>query len=382
VKFSLRIIFTLALLASFIHQMTLFYFPVYLKSIGFSGMQIGLLIGIYSIIGIIFLFPIGILNDAKDSRGLLIIAYCALAFIYFAFISTEMFAAIVLLYLLFGLARRLVVTSEEAFVFKTLPKSKADTLGKYKFFHAFGAACAFLISAIIISRFGFVSVLGLSSFLSVGLVLLSFWLPKTTCKFISLNQYKQGFLKKPVIVFAVIIFLSALHWGAEETSYSLFLKENLGLSWVAMGLYIAIPVFILAFCSLKVGKLIDKKPDFSNLLILGLALSGIGHILMTVQVIAVSFLFRIIHEIGDAILLVVMLYGIAVLFKSEEIGGLNALFGLFMKLGSFLAALSFGPIGEHFGYHIPILTSGIIILLVIPLVFYFKKTIANLNNSY
>ena len=76
-----------------------------------------------------------------------------------------------------------------------------------------------------------------------------------------------------------------------------------------------------------------------------------------------------------------MLFGILVLFKKSEIGGLNALFCLVMNIGVFCSALVFGPIGEHFGYHMPLIISGFSSLLAVPLVMYFKKTIKSINNS-
>ncbi|WP_264861300.1 hypothetical protein [Klebsiella pneumoniae] len=40
-----------------------------------------------------------------------------------------------------------------------------------------------------------------------------------------------------MLLFAIWLFLFYLHWGAEFTSYGLFLRENLRLSLLGMGFY-------------------------------------------------------------------------------------------------------------------------------------------------
>jgi len=148
-----------------------------------------------------------------------------------------------------------------------------------------------------------------------------------------------------------------------------------------MGLYISIPIFILASVAFLIGRKLSKNPDFNNVLMLGLLLSGAGHIMMTYPEVYFSFIFRVIHEIGDAILLTVMVIGVGHLFKKKDIGGEGALFGLITILAAFFSSLAFGPIGEIHGYHIPLIVSGIFSLSAIPLVYKFKKTFSGISNK-
>ena len=57
--------------------------PIYLKDIGMSGLEIGVLSGITAIAALLSLFPVGYINDRFSTRGVLIVSFVLVA-IFFA----------------------------------------------------------------------------------------------------------------------------------------------------------------------------------------------------------------------------------------------------------------------------------------------------------
>ncbi len=355
---------------AFIVQMIYFFLPIFLKDIGMNGYQIGILMGAVTITGLLTIFPIGILNDRLKSKKLLAISFIFLALFYLGITIAKSFIILIFVFLALGAANTLSRTSMDTLIFKT-KKSNKD-LGKYKFAGMIATAAGMLIGAFLLSKFDFSTAFILAGIISIILTFVCNKLPSTTTEIVSLLEYKTRFMKKDVILFTIVFFLSAIHWGAESTSYTLFLKTNLGLGFTDIGWFMAVPVIFLGLTALKVSHILDAKPDFRKLLVLGLFLSGIGHITMTYPNILTSFISRIIHEIGDGIVLLIMMFGMTKLFHVSKIGGLSALFSLITMIAAFIGALIFGPIGENFGYHVPLIATGIISLIAIPFVQYKK----------
>jgi len=376
----MKLVNSLIFLKAIIFQMSFFYLPSYLKDLGLSGWEIGILFGIFNITGLVLILPMGIMNDRLISKKLLAISFIMYGFAYLMIGKTEAFIMLIPIIFFIGLANILSRTSFDAIILKTI-KNKEKELAVNMFYRTFGSALGFLVSGFILVKYEFSIIFLISAIVFLVLTVLSFRLPVTTTEIIPITEYKKSFLRKDVLVFAAVLFIFNIHFGAEQTSYTLFLKENLGLDWIGIGAYMGISVAILALTCLYVGKRLSNNSDFTNIMMLGLALSGIGHILMINPSFGISLFWRCIHEIGDAFILVIGLYGVSCLFKKKEIGGENALFGLVTIISAFLSSLIFGPMGETYGYHIPIIISGFAALLAIPVLYRFKRLLANVNGK-
>ncbi|MBU0530831.1 MAG: MFS transporter, partial [Nanoarchaeota archaeon] len=165
------------------------------------------------------------------------------------------------------------------------------------------------------------------------------------------------------------------HWGAESTSYGLFLQNNLGLDIFMVSLYSAFAIIPLALTSYYFGKRIDKKGmNMRNLFAAGLIISGVFHILHTVPIPWLSFIFRLGHEAGDGIAFIAVFFWISKLFSKNRIGGDSSLMFTVMLLGQVVGSLVFGPLGQLMGYHIPLIISGFTnILCAVLLVIFVRK---------
>ena len=177
----------------------------------------------------------------------------------------------------------------------------------------------------------------------------------------TLREYLDDLRGPGVVGFWVWLFLFSLHWGAEMTSYGLFLREDLGLTLTGMGWYMGIEFVIIAATCLWAGPRCDRGLDPRRLAMAGLVVSGLGQVFMCVPVLWFSVLCRALHGVGDGLIVIVMYLGIERLFDRSRIGGHNSAVNLVMMTGSFAGALASGPAGECFGYEVPLIATGVLV---------------------
>ena len=201
------------------------------------------------------------------------------------------------------------------------------------------------------------------------LVILTWCLPLTRKQQSPLMQYGRDFWSGPVLFFVTWLFLFTLHWGAENTSMGLFLKNDLGLGPLGVGLYLSGEFITIGLTVYFYGRYGSGKLSPFAVLALGLATSGIGHIYMTYPVVAWSFMWRLVHGFGDGLILLITYTTIARLFHVDRIGGNAGLISFATTLGVLAGSLIYGPVGASYGYQVPFIISGITSLALIPLAY-------------
>jgi MFS family permease len=75
-----------------------------------------------------------------------------------------------------------------------------------------------------------------------------------------------------------------------------------------------------------------------------------------------SFLFRIVHELGDGFLAALIFVFISRLFEKENIGGSSGILTAVMTLGHMVGALAFSVIGYAYGLQYPFIISGLFLI--------------------
>ena len=370
-KRNLWLSFSISALTGFAFFLGNFYFSPYLKSLGFSGQEIGIIFALQSISAILFVIPAGFSSDkfspkyiALPASFLLIVFSIILAFV-------QSFWLLCLFVFTFGASYNALKTSINTEVFKdTIRENAGKIFGIYHFTGAFAVGAAMILGGLILDSYSFSYIFLLSGIIFTFIFIASFRLSALPTVDIDLKKNFSAIKRKNVLIFSLILFLFALHWGAEATSYGLFLKENLGLTNGNMGFYMAGENLFLGASALFFGFILQKeKISLKKILILGLFLSGITHILMCIENVPLSAFFRMIHGIGDGIMVVFMFFGIRRFFEVERIGGNSSIIMFITLLAGFTGSLVFGPLGENMGYQYPLIISGIVALLAIPLVF-------------
>lgn len=356
----LTLLFFFSLFASFIS----FSVPIYLSSIGLNGYEIGLLVSLYAIASIFVAFPTGIINDKWTIRLTLVVGMALLAAFFLGLGFFESFVIFMPLFLIGGLGNNLGDVSLRTLLFKTkIEGMEGRKFGSFSLTRIIAMSCGLFIGGGLVFLVGFP--LGLKIMGLIYLVLIPFVSFKSTARYkVKLKEYGRDMLNAKVISIGIVMFLFSLHWGAERTSYGLFLRTNLGLDMFMVGLYTSLTIPFLGLTSYYFGRRIDAgKSNMRRIFFVGMIVSGVFHILNTVPVPWFSFLMRIFHEAGDGMADIAVYFWISRLFNTERIGGGSGVMFAVMLMGQVTGSLIFGPIGQIYGYHIPLIISGITSIL-------------------
>ncbi|MEK6973357.1 MAG: MFS transporter [archaeon] len=352
-----------------------FFLPLYLFAIKLSGIEIGTLIGTYAIAGLFISLPTGIANDRLSTKQSLILGLIAMGISLFGMAFFREFLLLLPCFLIGGFGYNISSVSLQSIVLKGEHKKNEEgkKLGKFNLFLYLGSATGFLLGGITLTFINFQSFFQAAGILLFCIAILALFLNDSKTSQIHVEEYKKDFMTKKVLLFLIPLLLFTFHWGAETTSYALFLKQAFSLDTGMMGIYMSIPVICLAIVSYFGGKWIDKKGAYKKMFLFAILISGIGHILMIYPNLYVSFFFRVMHEIGDGLAMIAIIFWTAKLFEKEKIGGHSSAITTLSLCAQFLGSVIFGPVGESFGYGIPLAISGALILIAIPFVMLSKK---------
>ena len=363
-------------LNSFLLYSMHFFWAPYLLSIGITGWQLGIIFGAFSLAGLINTLPSGFINDRVNSKKLVMLGVVLMSLFVFGVIITENFYVILAAFTIGGLGRNLFKISIDSFFLKS-EKVQNDSkkighfLGASQFAYGAGVIASGYLQTFLPLK---TIVLTISVLLLTNLILAAFLSSRATFSF-KILEYKNDIFKKEILLFFVIFFLFALHFGSEDVAYGPFLKNNLGLSTKAMGLYIGLGVACMSLPAIIASRKVQNGSKSINLLYFGLLLSGAGYLMSAYPSLYPSFIGRVIHEIGDAVMFIFLYHGISKLFPSARLGGNLGVVIFVVIIGTTAGSLIFGPIGDKFGFEWPIILASISTLLTIPLITYYRHLI-------
>jgi len=343
---------------------TLFFLvPLHLLKIGFSGWQIGTVVSFYGVAPLIFSFPVGWINDRFSIRRIVQGALFLLCFLFLLLAFTDNFYLLCGVFLFLGIANNALDVSLNSLYYKD--DTQPDLNKKYgmlAFWLALGTATGTISGGTLVHFANFrILFFVYSAFL---LMVLSFTrkIGKERFSVISMKQYRLDLVNRKTILFSILIFILALHWGVEGTVYSPFLKTNFGLNDLQLSLYISISLFFLAFSGLAIAFMRFDVRLNQKVFLSALFVSGLGHILMVNPNVYVSLSFRIMHEIGDGVMGALIFLFISRLFQKESIGGSSGILLALMTLGHMLGAQIFAPVGYQLGMSYPFIISGLLLI--------------------
>jgi len=343
---------------------TLFFLvPLHLLKIGLTGWQIGTVVSFYGIAPLIFSFPVGWINDHLSIRRIIQGALTLLCVLFLLLAFVNNFYILCCVFLFLGIANNALDVSLNSLYYKD--DARLDLNKKYgtlAFWLALGTATGTISGGTLVYFADFRLLFFVySAFL---LVVLSFTREVGKEKFnvVALKQYRLDLINRKTILFSILIFVLALHWGVEGTVYSPFLKTYFNLNDLQLSLYISISLFFLAFSGLAIAFLRFDARLNQKIFLFALFISGSGQILMINPNVYASLFFRIIHEIGDGLMGALIFLFISRLFQKESIGGSSGILLAMMTLGHMLGAQIFAPIGYKLGLSYPFIISGFLLI--------------------
>ena len=264
-------IWALSLLMSSVY----FFLPLHLKNnLHFSGLEIGILYAAASLNALLVTFPLGVAGDRYPLLPLLRGALLLSGLCLWGLGHLRDYLAYLVAFWGFGLGLHAFRIALDTLVFKSTGADSVRVLSRYNAWRMAGMMTGTLLGGFLFYRLGFAESLQLLALVPVLLVLPTFKLPRLAVHYSPLWQYGRDFCHRPVLFFATWLFLFCLHWGAETTSYGLFLQERLGLTPQGMGLYMAVEFGVLAVTAYLYGRFWYGR--LSPLTFLSLALRHLG----------------------------------------------------------------------------------------------------------
>jgi MFS family permease len=341
-----------------------FLIPLYFLKIGLNGWQIGFIVSLYGFAPLLFSFPTGWINDRFSIIRIIRGALAALSLLFLLIGWTANFYLLALIFLFLGIANNALDVSLNSLYYKD--ETDMDLNKKYSllaFWLALGTATGTFLGGVLTYYYDFRMMFFIYSVFLLIILLGVKNISQEKFFAVPLKEYRLNLFNRKTILFAVMIFILTLHWGAEGTVYSPFLREFFGLNNLQISLYISVPLFALALSSFFLGLIKYNSLKNKNFFLSAMFLSGIGLILMVNNNVYLSFFFRVCHEIGDGFLGALIVLYISRLFEKRSIGGSSGVLLATMTLGHMVGALIFSPLGQNTGLQIPFLISGSLLVL-------------------
>jgi len=343
---------------------TIFFLaPLYFLKIGFNGWQIGVIISLYAFAPLLFSFPTGWINDRFSMRRVIQSALLSLSLLFLLVSGARNFFLIAFLFLFLGMANNALDVSLNSLYFKDEREMDLNRkYGQLTFWMSLGPAVGTLLGGILI-YFSSFQILFYTFSLFILLVFVSLRnFGGEKFELVSLTEYRHNLFRRKTILFSFLIFFLTLHWGVEGTVYTPFLKKFFHLNNFQLALYISPPLFTLALSAFLISLLRYNARINKRIFLLSMLLSGAGLILMVNRSVLLSFLFRIVHEIGDGAMGALNVLFISRLFEKRSIGGSSGILVAVMTLGNMVGALLFSPLGHKAGLQYPFLLAGLLLV--------------------
>jgi MFS family permease len=349
----------------FTFWMVIAYLPLLFHAYGFTDTQIGFVIGLNSLSSIILVFPLGIFSDYSSPKKIVVFgAICYSAYFLlltvvkdFYFICAVVFlgglGAASISIILISLYLKLIGENDRG------KKVSVMHLGCYLGFGAGPLAGGYLYEIV-----GPVTMFNYAFVLSVVLLLLTFFLRDYPPVVFSFKDYKKD-MKDPKALFLIAaVFMLGTHFGVEQSSFSLFMKNNIGLHNTEIGLvFFALGLWMGVLVPFA-GKILDRKPGAFLFFALGLFVSSIFQVLTAYTTTFTNLLFiRLIHTFGDMLAILEMDVLTSLFFPAKRLGGNSGILFCVRTSAIFLCAYLSGYLNDTGGYGVSFIVNGIMVLL-------------------
>ncbi|MEJ5300033.1 MAG: MFS transporter [Thermodesulforhabdaceae bacterium] len=340
------------------------FLPLHLRSIDLSPEKAGVVMGVYSIAALIFMIPLGVLSDRVGAKSMLMIGL-GLTLLHIAGLyHASEFLALLCVTFIGGIGWAIFQTVLYALFLKVIPEEgKALNISLYQARLFVGFGIGPLLGGLLIQDGGYGLVLKVSALVGVFLGMCFAALPSAKLSVFKWLDYCKDILHKPPLLFLLLYFVYGLHFGVEQSGFSVlmddlfFSSREIGLVYMAIGIWMG---FLAPFA----GRWIDVTERIAPFLIGGIVVSSFFHILTAY---ATSFsgmvIIRLLHTLGDTY--VILSFGLltALLFPEERMGGNSAVVYTVRTLGTFSGNVLTGVVAAKLGISGAFVLSGGVIMV-------------------
>jgi predicted MFS family arabinose efflux permease len=352
---------------NFVRGMTVttvfFLAPLHFIALGFDGLAIGLVVSLFAAAPIVFSFPTGWINDRLSMGKVILGGLLAMSALFVAAGFVRSLPVMAGLFLLLGVVNNALNVSANSLYYKDESETDPNRkYGVYILWNSLGPPAGLFLGSLLAEAAGFRTLVIVFAGLTAAAALVLRGFDGERFAAVSIRDYRFSVFNRKTLLFSVLLFVLALHWGTEGTVYGPFLKSRFGLGDPGVAFYIAGAYLALALAAFLVSRLKYDPVLNRRLFLLGMAMSGLGLVLMTRGDVRLSFLFRFIHEGGDGLMGAFAVLYISRLFEKKTIGGSAGILTALQTSGHMAGTLAFSWLGFRAGLHVPMVVAGVILL--------------------
>ena len=235
------------------------YITIYWVDMGFSHLQVGILIAVFPLVSLALMIPFGVFVDRISPKKMVIVSQFIFALAIAGLMMTQDFWMTMLLLALGGAGSALFNNALPALFYKTLGASiRGLKLGFFTAGILVGYGLGSLLGGYIYTGFDMNAIFLFSLIGTVPMVILSLFLADVPGTRIKLSDYRADLSSKSVLVFVILVFAFSLHAGAEQSSFSLFLNKEINLDMESVGWLFFIHANVMAVLSIVSGYYADR----------------------------------------------------------------------------------------------------------------------------
>ncbi len=343
---------------------SLFLAPLYFLKLGFGGAAIGLIVSAFAVAPLVLSFPTGWVNDRLSMKNVVLGGLAAESLSFLLIGAARGPAPMAAAFLLLGLSNNALDVSINSLYYKDGADARPNRkYGTYIFWMSIGPPAGLVAGGLLTQLGGFRLLVAVFAALTLLAALAVRGFGAERFSVVRLADYRSRILNPRTLAFAGLLFILASHWGVEGTVYSPFLRERFGLGDLGVAAYMALAYLGLAFSALAVGRLAFDPARNRRLLLAGMALSGLGLVLMVQDDLRLSFLFRVVHECGDGMMGALVLLTVSRLFEKHLIGGSAGILMSIQTAGQIAGAIVFPSLGYRLGLQVPFFVAGALLLI-------------------
>jgi MFS family permease len=347
----------------FTFWMVLAYLPILFKSYNFTDQQIGVAIGLNSLSSILLVLPFGVFSDYfSPKRTLSLGAMCYSGYFLLLIFLTDFYR------LCFALILGGVGASAIRVILMSLYLKLTDDTGRGKkvaFLHLggyLGFGLGPLVGGYIYETFGAGLVIKGALLLSWAIVLLTLFVQDPPPVVFSFKDYKKDVKEPDALFLMAVVFVLGTHFGTEQTSISLLMKDVIGLNKEEIGIVFFSLGAWMALLVPFAGILMDKKHRVFLLLLLGLLISSCFQFVTAFTNTFFSLLVvRMIHTLGDTLAILESDVLTGHFFPAARLGGNSGVIFCVRTSAIFIFAAFSGWLNNLWGYKMPFIINGIMV---------------------
>ena len=340
-----------------------FLAPLRFIELGFDGLAIGLIVALFAAAPIVFSFPTGWTNDRLSIKTVIAAGLLTMSALFVAACFVRTLAPMAAIFLLLGVANSAINVSINSLYYKNGDETDPNRkYGRFIGWLSLGPPAGLLIGSGLAKVAGFRALLWTMAALTALAVPAVRGFGEERFAAVPFRDYRFSVFNKRTLLFSAFLVLLALHWGTELTVYGPFLRSRFGLDDSGVALYMSGAYLALSLAAFLVSRLRYDPGRNRRLFLLGMTLSGLGLVLMTVGDVRLSFVFRFIHEGGDGLMGAFVVLTISRLFERRTIGGSAGILTALQTSGHMAGSLLFSGLGFRAGLHVPMIVAGAILL--------------------